>query len=86
MIYIHIDLEVTLRLRDLRSTIDLDLMRSSYTYFDAYRREDLDGAVMFALTRASYDRVIVIGKSYWQQAPWPSSATILTFLPLRRHF
>ena len=36
MIYIHVDLEVTLRSRDLRSTVDLDLMRSSYTYFDVY--------------------------------------------------
>ena len=33
----------------LRSTHDLDLMRTSYTYSDAYQREDLDGAVSFAL-------------------------------------
>ena len=46
---IHFDLEVTLRARDLRSTADLDIMRSSYRYSDAYRREDLDGNVIFAL-------------------------------------
>ena len=46
---IHFDLEVTLRARDLRSTADLDLMRSSYRYSDAYGREDLDGTVIFAL-------------------------------------
>ena len=45
---IHFDLEATLRSRDLRSPLDLDLMRS-YTYFDAYQREDLDGALSFAL-------------------------------------
>ena len=33
----HVDLEVTLRSRDLRSTVDLDLMKSSYAYFDAYQ-------------------------------------------------
>ena len=39
-----------LRLRhDLRSTDGLDLMRSPYTYSDAYQREDLDVAVSFAL-------------------------------------
>ena len=46
---IHFDLEVTLRSHDLRSPLDLDLMRSYYTYFDAYQREDLDGALSFAL-------------------------------------
>ena len=46
---IHFDLEVTLRSRDLRSPLDLDLMRSYYTYFDAYQQEDLDGALSFAL-------------------------------------
>ena len=46
---IHFDLEVNLRSRDLRSPLDLDLMRSLYTYFDAYEREDLDGALSFAL-------------------------------------
>ena len=35
--YVHVDLEVTLRSRELRSTFDLDLMRYSYTYFDVYR-------------------------------------------------
>ena len=48
---IHFDLEVTLRSRGLRSPLDLDLMRSYYTYFDAYQREDLDGALSFALTQ-----------------------------------
>ena len=33
----HVDLQVTLRSRDLRSTVDLDLMWSSYTDFDAYQ-------------------------------------------------
>ena len=49
---VHFDLEVTLRTHGLssRSPLDLDLMRSCYTYFDAYRREDLDGAESFALT------------------------------------
>ena len=42
------DLEATLRSRDLRTTSDLDLMRSSYTFSDAYQREDLDGTVSFA--------------------------------------
>jgi len=46
---IYVDLEVTLRSRDLWSPLDLDLMRSWYTYFDAYQREDLDGALSFAL-------------------------------------
>ena len=32
----HVDLEVTLRSRDLRSTVELYLMRSSYASFDAY--------------------------------------------------
>ena len=41
---------LTLRSRDLRSTIDLELMRSSYKYVDAYRREDFNGIVIFALT------------------------------------
>ena len=51
MICIHFDLEVTLRSRDLRSPLDLDFLRSYYTYFDAYKREDLDGALSFALTQ-----------------------------------
>ena len=49
---IQFDLEVTLRSRDLRSPLDLDLMTSYYTYFDAYQREDLDGAVSFALAQS----------------------------------
>ena len=59
---IHFDLEVTLRSRDLRSPLDLDLMRSYYTYFDAYQREDLDGAVSFALAQ--------LVESYWQKLPY----------------
>ena len=47
---IHFDLEVTLRSCDLRSTCDLDLIRSSYTYPYVYQREDLDDALSFALT------------------------------------
>ena len=34
----HVDIEVTLKSRDPRATVVLDLMRSSYTYFDAYDR------------------------------------------------
>ena len=45
----HIDLEVTLRSRGLRSTFELDLVRSSYTFFDAYRGEKLDGTAIFVL-------------------------------------
>ena len=48
---IHFDLEVTLRSRDLRSPLDLDLLRSLYTCFDAYERENFDGALSFALTQ-----------------------------------
>ena len=40
---------MTLRSRDLRSTFDLDLSRSTYTYFDADRREDHDGAISLFL-------------------------------------
>ena len=58
MIGIHFDLEVTLRLRDLWSTDNLDLMRSRYEYSDAYQREDFDGPVSFALAQL----VQVIGK------------------------
>ena len=49
---IHVDLEVTLRARNLRSTVDLDLMRASYTQVDAYQWEDLyDTVCVFALAR-----------------------------------
>ena len=48
---VHFDLDVTLRSRDLRSRLDLDFMRSCYTYFDAYQREDIDCALSFALTQ-----------------------------------
>ena len=40
-----------LRSRDLRSTIDVGPMWSSYTCFYGYQCEDLDGAGIFALTR-----------------------------------
>ena len=45
------ELEFTLRSRGLKSTVNLDLMRSLYTYeyFDAYQRMDLDRAVICAL-------------------------------------
>ena len=50
---IHFDLKGALRSRDLRSSLDLDLdlIRSSYTYFDVYQRGDLDGANIFTLAR-----------------------------------
>ena len=48
---VHFDLEVTKKSRDLRSTDDLDLMWSRYTHFNAYQREDLDGALSFALAQ-----------------------------------
>ena len=47
----NIDLEVTLRSRDLRTTLDLDHMRSSYANFDAYKCEDLHSFVTFVLAR-----------------------------------
>ena len=63
---------LTLRSRNLRSPLDLDLMRSWYTYFDAYQRKDLDCAVSFAQTQF---------KSYWKKTcSQISSAAILTFL------
>ena len=34
---------------DLRSTLDLDLRRSSHAYFDAYQREDIGAAILFIL-------------------------------------
>ena len=43
---IHFDLEVTLRSSDLRSTGDLDLIRSPYTYSDAF---SMVGTAIFAL-------------------------------------
>ena len=84
MIYnIHVDLEVTLRFRDLRSTFDLDLMRSTDAYSDSFQREDLDGARwcdgVFALAR-------LVQKLWAKKVPLSSSATIFTFLPLWRHF
>lgn len=40
---------MTLRSRDLRSTFDLDLSRSTYICFDADRLEDHDGAISLLL-------------------------------------
>ena len=75
---IHVNLELTLRSRDLRSTVDLDLMRSSYvyvsTYFDARQREDLDGAVIFSLAQ--------LVQKLLTKTPVSSSAAILTFIPV----
>ena len=51
--YIHVDLEVMLKPRDLKSTVDLGLMRSLHTYFDAYQLEDLDDIVIFCLRMVS---------------------------------
>ena len=57
---IHVDLQVTLRSRDLRSSVDLDLIRSSCTSSNAYQGDALDGTVIFALARD----VKVIGKKF----------------------
>ena len=67
----HLDLKVTLGSRELRSSLDLDLMRSRYTHFDAYQREDLDGAVSFALAW--------LVQKLLAKASLFSSAAILTF-------
>ena len=69
---IHFDLEVTLRSRDLRSPLDLDLMRSYYIYFVAYQREDLDGDLSFALAH--------LVQKLLAKTPLLSGAAILTFL------
>ena len=76
---IHFDLEVTLRSRDMRSPLDLDLMRSWYTYFDAYQREDLDGALTFALTQ-------LVQKLLATNSLALRSRHFDFFLPLWRHF
>ena len=49
LIDIHVDLKVTLKSRDLRSTVDLNFMRSSYTCFDEYQREYLESIVLLFL-------------------------------------
>ena len=64
-----------LRSRDLRSPLDLDLMRSSYTQFDLYQREDLDGAIVFALAR------LVEKDLAKKKTPLSSSAAILILYP-----
>ena len=58
----------------LWSPLDLDLMRSWYTYFDAQQRENLDGAVSFALAQ--------LLKKLLAKKPLFSSATILPFFTL----
>ena len=63
------------RSRDLRSTDDLDLMRSWYTYFDAYQREDLDGALRFALGQ-------LVQKVLAKKNPSFPCTAILTFYPV----
>ena len=75
---IHFDLEVTLRSRDLRSPVDLDLMRSYYTYFDAYQREDLDDALSFALAH--------LVQKLLAKKPLLSGTAIFTFLTLVTSF
>ena len=72
MIGIHVDFEVALSSHNLKSTVDLDLMKSSYTYFYAYQWEDLDGAVIFAAAR-------LVQKLLEEKTPLGSSAAILTF-------
>ena len=50
----HLELEVTLSSSELSPLYFgslLGLKRSSYAYFEAYQRQDLDGVVIFALTR-----------------------------------
>ena len=65
--------------RDLRSTDDLDLMRSWYTYPDAYQREDLDGAVSFAL--AQFVKKILAKKISCSQVPFDFLSSVRSFLP-----
>ena len=70
MIYIHFDLEVTLRSSDLRSTGDLDLMRSPYTYSDAFSMVYVGTAILLQPSKF---------KSYWQKTPLSSNVAIFTF-------
>ena len=76
---IHFDLEVTLRSRDLRSPLDLDLLRSWYTCFDAYEREDFDGALSFALTQFGQ-------KLLAKKLPCSQEPPFWRFWPLWSHF
>ena len=41
--------QVTSRDLDLRSSSDIDLLRSTRTYFDAFRREEQDAAKIMSL-------------------------------------
>ena len=59
----------------LRSPLDLDLMRSSYTYLDYYQRDDIDGAIIFALKEW-----FLVQKLLAKKNSLSSSASILTFL------
>ena len=72
MVYI-LTLIVKMYTIELKSPFDLDLMRSSYSYFDTYQREDLDGAIIFALARLVQK---LLGKK-----PLSSSAAIWLFYP-----
>ena len=67
---IHFYLEVTLRSRYLRSPLDLDPMRSWYTYSDAYQCVDLDGGVSFSLAWLVHQTLLA-------KIPLFSSAAIL---------
>ena len=71
---IHFELEVTLRSRDLRSPLQLDLMRSSYACSDAYQQQDLDSVIIFVLTQLV--KHIIGKKSLVFKCPF------FTFLPL----
>ena len=75
---IHFDLKVTLRSRDLRSPLDLDFIRSWYTYFDAHQRENLDGAVSSALAQLGQKLL-----AKYSRSPVPP---FWLFWPLWRHF
>ena len=65
---INIDLEVTLRSRDLRTPLDLNHMRSSYANFDAYKCEDLHSCVTFVLARL-VQKKLTKKKLLWPPVP-----------------
>ena len=66
---IHVDLDVTLGSRDLRSNVDIDLMMSKYTYFDVYQREDLDGTYYYFCSSTISSTVIGKKKHHCHQVP-----------------
>ena len=72
---IHVDLEVTLRSRDQRSTIDLNLMRSSYMYI--FRCVSMRGSRWYYHFCSSTVSSKVIAK---KKNSLILSATILNFL------